>query len=226
MITLLIDVVSNNSILALFDQKKSQKTIEKIRLDHNEMRSENVIPALDSLLDNSTYCYSDIKKVICVTGPGNYTNIRTGIAVAKSISLVNDIDAYGLTQHELIAQTSQYPSIQGDLFVIIHSMNEDFYYQEFESNIQKKQDPILLNAADIMDKIESSKANIIETGNEFMNYLIKKNIDLNNLQSNYLIPDSSLSKICALTSDDFSKIDAKYIKTPNFVKYTKKNIYE
>ena len=80
MITLLIDVVSNNSILALFDQKKSQKAIEKIRLDHNEMRSENVIPALESLLDNSTYCYSDIKKVICVTGPGNYTNIRTGIS--------------------------------------------------------------------------------------------------------------------------------------------------
>ena len=44
MITLLIDVVSNNSILALFDQKNSQKAVEKIRLDHNEMRSENVIP--------------------------------------------------------------------------------------------------------------------------------------------------------------------------------------
>ena len=60
MITLLIDVVSNNSILALFDQKKSQKAIEKIRLDHNEMRSENIIPALEALLDNSAYCYSDI----------------------------------------------------------------------------------------------------------------------------------------------------------------------
>ena len=226
MITLLIDVVSNNSILALFDQKKSQRAVEKIRLDHNEMRSENVIPTLESLLDNSTYCYSDIKKVICVTGPGNYTNIRTGIAVAKSISLVNDINAYGLTQHELIAQTSQYPSIQGDLVVIIHSSNDDFYYQEFESNIQKKQDPILLNADDIIDRIDPSKASLIETGNEFLNYLVKKSIDLSNLQSNYLIPDNSLSKICASTSDDFSKIDAKYIKTPNFVKYTKKDIYE
>ena len=178
MITLLIDVVSNNSILALFDQKKSQRAVEKIRLDHNEMRSEIVVPTLESLLDNSTYCYSDIKKVICVTGPGNYTNIRTGIAVAKSISLVNDINAYGLTQHELIAQTSQYPLIQGDLVVIIHSMNDDFYYQEFESNIQKKQDPILLNADDIIDRIDPSKASLIETGNEFLNYLVKKSIDL------------------------------------------------
>ena len=56
MITLLIDVVSNNSILALFDQKNSQKAVEKIRLDHNEMRSENVIPTLESLLGNSTNC--------------------------------------------------------------------------------------------------------------------------------------------------------------------------
>ena len=64
MITLLIDVVSNNSILALFDQKKSQKAIEKIRLDHNEMRSENVIPALESLLDNSTYCFLKVMILI------------------------------------------------------------------------------------------------------------------------------------------------------------------
>ena len=179
MITLLIDVVSNNSIIALISEEKP-KTFEKINLDCNQLHSESIVPALELLISKSTFNYLDIKKVICVTGPGNYTNIRTGLAVAKSISLVNNIDTYGITQHELIADTYQYSPISNAFIVITHSTNNNFYYKEFNQNMPDQLDPILLHADEVLNKIDKIKSNIIETGNEFLNYLIK-NIFIFNL---------------------------------------------
>ena len=225
MITLLIDVVSNNSIIALISEEKP-KTIEKINLDCNQLHSESIVPALELLISKSTFNYLDIKKVICVTGPGNYTNIRTGLAVAKSISLVNNIDTYGITQHELIAETYQYSPISNAFIVITHSTNNNFYYKEFNQNMPDQLDPILLHADEVLNKIDKIKSTIIETGNEFLNYLIKNNLSVKNLTSNYKIPDNNFGKICDSKSIISNDIEAKYIKMPNFVKYKRRDIYE
>ena len=225
MITLLIDVVSNNSMIALISEEKP-KTFEKINLDSNQLHSESIVPALELLISKSTFNYLDIKKVICVTGPGNYTNIRTGLAVAKSISLVNNIDTYGITQHELIAETYQYSPISNAFIVITHSTNNNFYYKEFNQNMPDQLDPILLHADEVLNKIDKIKSNIIETGNEFLNYLIKNNLSVKNLTSNYRIPDNNFGKICESKSIISNNIEAKYIKTPNFVKYKRRDIYE
>ena len=225
MITLLIDVVSNNSIIALISEQKP-KTFEKINLDCNQLHSESIVPALELLISKSTFNYLDIKKVICVTGPGNYTNIRTGLAVAKSISLVNNIDTYGITQHELIAETYQHSSVSNAFIVITHSTNNNFYYKEFNQNMPDQLDPILLHADEVLNKIDKIKSNIIETGNEFLNYLIKNNLSVKNLTSNYKIPDNNLGKICESKLIISNNIEAKYIKTPNFVKYKRRDIYE
>ncbi|MEC7670981.1 MAG: tRNA (adenosine(37)-N6)-threonylcarbamoyltransferase complex dimerization subunit type 1 TsaB [Pseudomonadota bacterium] len=225
MTTLLIDVVSNNSIVALISEGKP-KTLEKIALDCNQLHSESIVPALELLISKSTFNYLDIKKVVCVTGPGNYTNIRTGLAVAKSISLVNNIDTYGITQHELIGQTYQYSAISNSFIVITHSTNNNFYYKEFNQNMPDQLDPILLHADEVLNKIDEIKSDIIETGNEFLNYLIKNNLSVKNLTSNYRIPDNNLGKIFESKSIISDNIEAKYIKTPNFVKYKKRDIYE
>ena len=225
MTTLLIDVVSNNSIVALISEGKP-KTLEKINLDCNQLHSESIVPALELLISKSTFNYLDIKKVVCVTGPGNYTNIRTGLAVAKSISLVNNIDTYGITQHELIGQTYQYSAISNSFIVITHSTNNNFYYKEFNQNMPDQLDPILLHADEVLNKIDEIKSDIIETGNEFLNYLIKNNLSVKNLTSNYKIPDNNLGKIFESKSIISDNIEAKYIKTPNFVKYKKRDIYE
>ena len=225
MTTLLIDVVSNNSIVALISEGKP-KTLKKINLDCNQLHSESIVPALELLISKSTFNYLDIKKVVCVTGPGNYTNIRTGLAVAKSISLVNNIDTYGITQHELIGQTYQYSAISNSFIVITHSTNNNFYYKEFNQNMPDQLDPILLHADEVLNKIDEIKSDIIETGNEFLNYLIKNNLSVKNLTSNYRIPDNNLGKIFESKSIISDNIEAKYIKTPNFVKYKKRDIYE
>ena len=225
MITLLIDVVSNNSIIALISEEKP-KTFQKINLDCNQLHSESIVPALELLISKSTFNYLDIKKVICVTGPGNYTNIRTGLAVAKSISLVNNIDTYGITQHELIAETYQYSPISNAFIVITHSTNNNFYYKEFNQNRPDPLDPILLHADEVLKKIYKIKSNIIEPGNEFLNYLIKNNLSVKNLTSNYRIPDNNFGKICDSKSIISNNMEAKYIKNPNFVKYKKRDIYE
>ena len=225
MTTLLIDVVSNNSIVALISEGKP-KTLEKINLDCNQLHSESIVPALELLISKSTFNYLDIKKVVCVTGPGNYTNIRTGLAVAKSISLVNNIDTYGITQHELIGRTYQYSAISNSFIVITHSTNNNFYYKEFNQNMPDQLDPILLHADEVLNKIDEIKSDIIETGNEFLNYLIKNNLCVKNLTSNYRVPDNHLGKIFESKSIISDNIEAKYIKTPNFVKYKKRDIYE
>ncbi len=225
MITLLIDVVSNNSIIALISQKESE-IIGKIKLNSDQMHSENIVPSLESLISTSGYSYPDIKNIICITGPGNYTNIRTGVAVAKCISVVNDIDAYGLTQHELIADTYHYPNDSNTLTVITHSINNEFYYQAFEKNAPIQEDPIILSSDEILSSVTLSGNSLVETGNEFRNYLIRNNVSIKNLISNYLVPDKMLSKICTTSTLRQVNLSAKYIKTPKLIKYKKRDIYE
>ena len=67
MTTLLIDVVSNNSIVALISEGKP-KTLEKIALDCNQLHSESIVPALELLISKSTFNYLDIVSIVAPIG--------------------------------------------------------------------------------------------------------------------------------------------------------------
>ncbi len=63
-------------------------------------QSDTLVKELDSLMRSSGTSISEINLIGCVIGPGNFTGLRSGIAVAKAISFSLSIPIIGLKYFE------------------------------------------------------------------------------------------------------------------------------
>ena len=83
--TLKIDTSSNQkiSITLNADGKK-----EVLTQDSTFLRSEATLPAIEKLLNRSKLNLKDINKVDVVKGPGSFTGLRVGAAIANALSFL------------------------------------------------------------------------------------------------------------------------------------------
>jgi len=221
MYSLLIDVVSNNSMILVWSQKNN-KLLGKSIFSTEKNSSEVIISKIEALLKKYCIDYSQIEKVVAVIGPGNYTNIRVGISAAKGIGLALNIPTFGITQHELVAKTYK-NNFSSNICVLVHAKNEDFYFQKFNNGISLDEIKVV-SYNDILNEIIKKKFCIIETGKEFLSLLLKKNKNLENLESNHIICANSIGLIFRDLDKNTNKNLPKYIKDPNAEKYKKENI--
>jgi|TARA_B110000444_G_scaffold211085_1_gene206746 tRNA threonylcarbamoyl adenosine modification protein YeaZ len=224
MYALLIDVVSNRSIVLIWSEKNNKLIGENIFLTENNS-SEIIISQIEKVLKDHGIEYRDLSKIITVVGPGNYTSIRVGIAAAKGIGLASNIPTFGITQHELIAKS--YKRNQNyDLIILVHAKNEDFYYQKFNNGMNLCDEIKILHFDDILDKITEKNCLVIETENAFVKLLLKNNKNLKNLVSNYHVSGVSMEIIFANIDKNTNKNIPKYIKSPNAKIHKKEKIYK
>jgi tRNA threonylcarbamoyl adenosine modification protein YeaZ len=88
---------------------------------------ESIVKIIEEILDND---YSKLDKICCSVGPGSYTGIRIGITVAKTMSSVLKIPAFGISTLEAIAVSSKSP----DGIACVDSRCNFFFIQEFRNN--------------------------------------------------------------------------------------------
>ncbi len=88
--TLFIDTTNNKEIIIrlAIDQKSFE---EKVAIENN--RTQVVLPTIQKLLKQHDLTVKDIEKVEVNPGPGSFTGVRVGAAIANSI-----IFALGLSQ--------------------------------------------------------------------------------------------------------------------------------
>ncbi len=58
-------------------------------LDANAKHSENVLKNIDTLCQKAKIDVLDVETVAVVTGPGSFTGLRIGVAIAKALASVN-----------------------------------------------------------------------------------------------------------------------------------------
>lgn len=78
--------------------------------------------------------FSNLKKIVFTQGPGSFTGIRIGIAVARTLSQFLKIPAFELTTLQAwAAATQSFALSQGYAFidVVINSKRPDLYIQQF-----------------------------------------------------------------------------------------------
>ena len=88
MYSLFVDTHNDIMVIALYDngELKSIKEIES-----NQSHSNNLIPAIKEILNSNKISPSDIKEVIVDNGPGSFTGVRIGVAVAKTFAYALDL---------------------------------------------------------------------------------------------------------------------------------------
>ena len=77
---------------------------ESFESDARELRSQRMLPFLLEILNDKGVTLKDITEVEVNTGPGSYTGIRVGVAVAQTLGWALKIPVNGklLTENDFI----------------------------------------------------------------------------------------------------------------------------
>jgi len=96
--TLRIDTSDNKKILVEFEINGKKNKLNK---EATLLRSEATLPAIDKLLNNNKAKIEEIEKVDVSKGPGSFTGLRVGVAIANTLSFLLKIPVNGKKVGEL-----------------------------------------------------------------------------------------------------------------------------
>lgn len=142
MAALVIDTALHCAQAALFE---SECCLAQGMRKNDRGQAEILLPLLEDLLKEARLEWKSISQVIVTVGPGVFTGIRTGIAVARALKLALDIPVIGVsTLHVLAAMTSEKNK---SAFSLIDAHKNEVYAQLFFPDLKAHSEPMLLNVA-------------------------------------------------------------------------------
>jgi tRNA threonylcarbamoyladenosine biosynthesis protein TsaB len=124
-----------------------------------------LVPILQSLLDKSGYDWKDLTAVITTTGPGSFTGVRVGLAVAKALELAATYPLIGLNSYDFVYKAFALDHVVPDrLMVALESGREDQYVQLYEEE-RPLGAPFCVKPEDLFERIPSSTSPLLCIGN-------------------------------------------------------------
>jgi tRNA threonylcarbamoyl adenosine modification protein YeaZ len=99
---LIIDTCITPAQLGLYKKESNGKiaSVSFIKIDAGNMLNEKLFDVLDELLKKEKIGKKNITKIACVVGPGSFTGIRVGIALAKGLIEGLGIDAVAVNSFD------------------------------------------------------------------------------------------------------------------------------
>lgn len=119
---LAIDTSSKICSVAILED---DKVILEKNTNDEKTHSQNLMPLIDEMFNQTNLSLDDINLLACCQGPGSFTGIRIGIATVKAFSDAKNIPVVGISSLESLA----YNVDQNGLIVsLIDAKNDNVYY--------------------------------------------------------------------------------------------------
>ena len=154
---------------------KGESLLGECTLPFGPQHFANLMPSLDNLLMQTDLGPEKLDALIVALGPGSFTGIRIGLAVAKGLSQSLDIPIVGIPT--LLAMASQLPYTKEDICPIITSRRGEVFTALFSwsnnGRLSRIKKDMSLRITDIGSIIKNRTVLI---GNDFLNQgpLLKK----------------------------------------------------
>lgn len=194
--------------------------LEKIT-DDEKTHSQNLMPLIDELFNETNLTLNNIDLLACCQGPGSFTGIRIGIATVKAFSDAKNIPVAGVSSLEGLA----YNITKNGLIVsLIDAKNDNVYYSLHSydgSQYKKIGEYKSANIQNILDELSIYDDQLIFVGNgsETHHNLIQTYIknpvfasDKQNLQTSISIGKSAYNKFKNGIYGDSNSILPIYLK--------------
>ena len=119
-------------------------------IDAKSKHSENVLKTIDEICQEAKTNILDVETVAVVVGPGSFTGLRIGTAIAKALGCVNDnLKFVALSSLELMAYTlTKHNKIDGDFLCVINALSDLFFVANFDKNGIKLQEERMIDKAE------------------------------------------------------------------------------
>ena len=108
--------------------------------------AERLLPLLQEVLAQAGWTWRDIDLVVVTEGPGNFTGLRAGIAVARALALALDRPVLGIGTLELLAEAgaAAVPDNPLPILAVIDARREELYAQRFSPDLRPITGPSLV----------------------------------------------------------------------------------
>lgn len=187
MLILGIDTSTNVGTVAIYSDTKG--TLGEISVNINKTHSENIMVMIDELFKLTNTTINDIDKIAVSIGPGSFTGIRIGVAVAKGLASATNCKIVGVNELDIIAGNST--SNECEICSIIDARKERGYYCTFkyENGILKQLEDY--KVGELREFLETRKEiRTVYLGDGAINY---KNLISNIVGENGLFSPKSLN---------------------------------
>ena len=187
MLILGIDTSTNIGTVAIYSDVKG--TLGEISVNINKTHSENIMVMIDELFKLTNTTINDIDKIAVSIGPGSFTGIRIGVAVAKGLASATNCKIVGVNELDIIAGNST--SNECEICSIIDARKERGYYCTFkyENGILKQLEDY--KVGELREFLETRKEiRTVYLGDGAINY---KNLISNIVGENGLFAPKSLN---------------------------------
>ena len=187
MLILGIDTSTNVGTVAIYSDVKG--TLGEISVNINKTHSENIMVMIDELFKLTNTTINDIDKIAVSIGPGSFTGIRIGVAVAKGLASATNCKIVGVNELDVIAGNST--SNECEMCSIIDARKERGYYCTFkyENGILKQLEDY--KVGELREFLETRKEiRTVYLGDGAINY---KNLISNIVGENGLFAPKSLN---------------------------------
>lgn len=203
MLILAIDTATKIGSVALYEDKTG--IIGEINLYVKVNHSNVIMKAVDSLFDLSGYTIKDVDKIAVTTGPGSFTGIRIGVAIAKGLAYSLKKPIIGINELDILAETGE--EREGLIVPLIDARKERVYYSQYKYENRKlvrKEEYKDGELRDILEKLKGEKVVFIGDGAIVNQELIKEIMGEDNIVFSKAnsIPRAAMAAQMALHHED------------------------
>jgi tRNA threonylcarbamoyladenosine biosynthesis protein TsaB len=119
--------------------------------------AERLLPTLTAVLAEAGWAWPMVELVAVTTGPGNFTGLRAGIAVARGLSLALGCPVLGLGTLEVVAQAAARRGGAGrPILAVLDARRGELYAQAFAADLAPQGPPELLARDELDGRVVAS----------------------------------------------------------------------
>jgi len=114
--------------------------------------TEQLMPAIVTLLADQGVRLADLDRVIVDRGPGLFTGMRVGLATAAALAQANDAALVGVTSLELYAHDAHAAGVRGTLLAAVDGRRGELFVQQFtlDDTVTAASEPAVTTATDVL----------------------------------------------------------------------------
>lgn len=159
MLILGIDTSTTIGSVALVDSDKG--ILGEITINNKTTHSEMIMKMIDTLLEMLKIDRKKIQKIAVGIGPGSFTGIRIGVAVAKGLAYSLGIPIVGVNELEILANNY---SGNGKVISMIDARKERVFYGVYRRSSNKLEDLGIKGAESVEEVLKDIDEKVVCIG--------------------------------------------------------------
>lgn len=130
--------------------------------------AERLLPLIEERLAVTGLTYGDLLRIAVTTGPGTFTGLRIGLAVARGLALEGNLPCIGLTGLQVLAASAARKQDDATVYAVIAGRGGQAFVQKFKGGGFPTATEAVLNLDldDIAKMVEVEPGVIISTSRE------------------------------------------------------------